>query len=319
MMNRAMSEKSSQAMATVMLTVVTVLWGFSFVLMKNWQESAKRCPGGVVLASFTLIAMRMILALALLALFRPRLFSAPSRREHLSGSAIGVVFFCGFMLQTLGLAWTTPALSAFITSMGSALVPIIGWFWFRIPVRLVSLLGLGVGVLGAGVLGIDSTLTWSWGPGEYLTLVASMVFAVEILMLDRLGRKVESANLTVAFMGTAGVLAAVGAVCLIVAGTQVSPWAGWLTNLLSRRDVLLNLGLLTVFSTVLAFHWMNVYQPRIPASRAALIYLLEPVFGSAFSIWAGHDVLSMNLLIGGGLILGGNLLVELPIWKRSTT
>jgi drug/metabolite transporter (DMT)-like permease len=74
--------------------------------------------------------------------------------------------------------------------------------------------------------------------------------------------------------------------------------------------------LLTVLSTVMAFHWMNVYQPRIPASRAALIYLLEPVFGSFFSICMGLDPLSSNLVIGGGLILGGNFLVELPAWLR---
>ena len=50
----------------------------------------------------------------------------------------------------------------------------------------------------------------------------------------------------------------------------------------------------------------------VPASRAALIYLLEPVFTAIVSVVAGYDPLSIPLLVGGALILLGNLLVELP-------
>jgi drug/metabolite transporter (DMT)-like permease len=78
------------------------------------------------------------------------------------------------------------------------------------------------------------------------------------------------------------------------------------------RDVLL----LTLLSTILATHLMNTYQPRVPASRAALIYLLEPVFAAALSVAVGHDAVTGRLLLGGALILGGNALVELPLWIR---
>ena len=62
---------------------------------------------------------------------------------------------------------------------------------------------------------------------------------------------------------------------------------------------------------------MMIYQPRVAATRAALIYLLEPVFGSMFSIAWGLDSLSQLLLLGGGLVVSGNLLVELPAWLRA--
>ena len=57
---------------------------------------------------------------------------------------------------------------------------------------------------------------------------------------------------------------------------------------------------------------MNSYQPLVPPSRAALIYLLEPVFASVVSVWWGYEELSTALVLGGVLILTGNLLVELP-------
>jgi drug/metabolite transporter (DMT)-like permease len=57
---------------------------------------------------------------------------------------------------------------------------------------------------------------------------------------------------------------------------------------------------------------MNSYQPLVPASRAALIYLLEPIFTAVVSVVAGYDHPSVPLVVGGTLILLGNLLVELP-------
>jgi drug/metabolite transporter (DMT)-like permease len=61
---------------------------------------------------------------------------------------------------------------------------------------------------------------------------------------------------------------------------------------------------------------MNTYQPLVPPSQAALIYLLEPVFSSLVSVVAGYDSLTLPLIIGGALILLGNLLVELPRMLR---
>ncbi len=57
---------------------------------------------------------------------------------------------------------------------------------------------------------------------------------------------------------------------------------------------------------------MTSYKPGGSASRAALIYLLEPVFGGMASIAWQHDKLSVHLVAGGVMIVGGNLLAELP-------
>lgn len=295
-----------------MLVIVTALWGQSFVLMKDWQAHAAGCPGGYALASCTLIAVRMALALAVLAVFRPQLFTKATRREHRAGCLIGVVFFVGFFLQTLGLAWTTPALSAFITSLGSAWVPVLAWVVFRNRVRISTACGLVVAIAGTALLVGGPDLEWAWGPGELLTLASSVIFAAEILMLDRMGRGLESGHLTVAFMATAGLLGLAGGWGLAVAGPGLPRWRDWGVEVMARPEAARDLGLLVILSTVLAFHWMNVYQPRVSASRAALVYLLEPVFGSAFSVAAGYDVVVPTMLVGGGLVIAGNVLVELP-------
>jgi drug/metabolite transporter (DMT)-like permease len=75
---------------------------------------------------------------------------------------------------------------------------------------------------------------------------------------------------------------------------------------------------LSVFCSLLAFSWMNRYQPSVTAVQAAVIYTLEPVFTSAWAlvlpgvlsticgIGYSNEELTMSLLIGGGLVLLAN-------------
>ena len=194
-------------------------------------------------------------------------------------------------------------------------MPLLAFACFRIRVSRPTLAGLAVGIGGAAVLGVRPG-AWELGRGEWLTLAGSVLLAVDLLLLDRLGRDAGPGHLTLGF------LLAHGLPALLLAGglAAVRPWgADWVratAGLLGDPSVLLDLALLTLLSTALAFHWMATYQPRVPASRAALVYLLEPVFGAAFSVAWGHDGLTAPLVLGGCLLLGGNLLVELPGWLR---
>src|SRR5262249_21123504 len=88
----------------------------------------------------------------------------------------------------------------------------------------------------------------------------------------------------------------------------------WAADMLATASVVRDLILLGVLSTAMAFHWMNKYQPRLTPTRAALIYLLEPVFATLFAVAAGYDSITPRMLAGCTLILGGNALVILPAW-----
>lgn len=300
-----------------MLALTTLFWGLSFPLMKDWQEAARGCAGGDIAASATLVCLRMALGLIVLALVRPRLFTAATRREHAAGALLGLVFALGFGFQVIGLAYTTPALSAFFTSLGGAWVPVLTLILFRQTVPVITLLGIGVAVAGAAVMGINTT-DWTLGAGEVLTLLCAVLFAGQILLLDRLGRVLAPDRLTVGLF----TVTAVGASCLatgavLEAGGGLGDWLTWLGAMLGQPALLANLAIQTVFCTVLAFHWMNTYQPQVSAVRAGLIYFLEPVFASAFSLMWGHDEATLRLALGGLLILAGNLLVEVPAWRRT--
>jgi len=200
-------ESISRRRATIMLVLVTLLWGWSFPLVKNWltMASQTQCPGGEIIAALTNMALRYPLALALLGVFQFRIYRMSSWRELSVGLFIGLVMSAGSALQVWGLAEATPALSAFLTSLASAWVPLLALGWFRQVIPRLTWLGLALGIGGAAVLArVDGPEGWTLGRGEGLTLAASVFFAVGILLLDRLGGPVPPGHLTVGYLAGTG-------------------------------------------------------------------------------------------------------------------
>jgi drug/metabolite transporter (DMT)-like permease len=83
--------------------------------------------------------------------------------------------------------------------------------------------------------------------------------------------------------------------------------------------------LLAVFCTVGAYLLMNIYQPRISATEAGLIYTTEPLFTAGYVLFLPvllgtlvhatypNEALTLTTVAGGGLIIAANLVMQ---WKR---
>lgn len=300
--------------ATLMLLIVTALWAFSFPLVTTWQTTATATLHDPLLSAFTLIALRMFPALLLLLVFQPHLVRGLTGQELRAGACLGFVFFLGFALQTWGMATVSPTLSAFLTSLCSVWAPLLAWVFLGVRVPTVMLFGLTLAIMGTVILVAKPDQPISFGLGDGLTLLASLLFGIQMLLLDHLGRKVRPGSLTVGFFATAGLLASVMGTVWASCGVGLERWGTWFLALHLETNVWQVVALLVLLPTVLGFHWMNVYQPKVSASRAALIYLLEPVLAAAISIAMGVDTLSLSLFVGGGLILSGNGFVE--VWGR---
>lgn len=313
----AAPSRPTDSFAAAMLVLACLCWASFFTLCKNWQQAAHACPGGDLVASLTLLGVRTVIALAIFGVLKPRLFLKPTRHELAVGLLLGSLTCLGNIFQVWGLASTSPALSGFFTSLSSLWVPILALVFFRLPVARSTWAGLLLGALGLAILGIKREVSWGIGFGDGLTVLSSLAFAVFILYLDRLGRTVNASHLTLVLIAVSGLPALLLAVCAAAWQGQLLSWLRWLAEILQQPAVLRDMLLLTLLSTILATHLLSTYQPRVPASRAALIYLLEPVFAAVLSILVGHDSVSGRLLLGGALILSGNALVELPLWIRN--
>jgi drug/metabolite transporter (DMT)-like permease len=197
--------RPSESVAAAMLVVACLCWAAFFSLAKNWQQAAGDCPGGELVASLTLLGVRTVIALALFAVFKPRLFLRPRRHELAVGLLLGTLNCLGNIFQVWGLAETSPALSGFFTSLASLWVPILALVFFGLPVARSTWAGMALGIAGLAILlGINRDASWGMGFGNSVTVLSSFAFALFILSLDRLGRTVNASHLTLVLIAVTG-------------------------------------------------------------------------------------------------------------------
>src|SRR6266446_4011775 len=156
-----------------------MIWGTAFVLIKNALADV---------SPLLFNAIRMSLAAVVLAVFfhgELTRFTASSLRY---GFLVGVILFLGNELQTVGLKYTTPSKSAFLTGVPVVLVPVfLALFWRRRIHRWV-VLGVTLAFVGLYLLTIPASAgvglnLASTSRGDLLTLASAVVFGFHIIFV----------------------------------------------------------------------------------------------------------------------------------------
>jgi drug/metabolite transporter (DMT)-like permease len=306
-------------MPVVFLIVACALWGVSFPLLKalNLEQSA-RMPGvsSWFLASWLQCARFGLGAVMLL----PFLFgrARPTPREIRQGLVIALWGGIGMWLQADALAYTAASTSAFLTQAYCLFLPL--WACVRLkraPSKRIVVAVLMV-VLGGGVLSGLRLDSLRLGRGEVETLCAALLFSVQILALEN-PRYVGNRGLSVSFVMFLGItllfvpitaMAAPSLTDCVTAGASVA--AGVI------------IAVLALFCSVGAYLLMNIWQPRVSAMEAGLIYTIEPVFTALYVLFLpamlacligqkyANESLTGTLVVGGALILSANVLMQ---WK----
>ncbi len=129
--------------AEVALAFCSLLWGATFVVVKNALDHA---------SVFIFLAVRFSLAALLMLALSHRALRQFEREDLLAGLRLGCFMFLGYAFQTAGLQYTTPAKSGFVTGSSVVLVPLLlALFWGR---RLTwgAYAGAFVAVCGSGAV-----------------------------------------------------------------------------------------------------------------------------------------------------------------------
>ena len=225
------------------------------------------------------------------------------------------------VFQVDGLAYTPASTSSFLTQTYCILVPLYHAIVGRRFPRLVQLLATAGVLAGIAILSKIDWTQFRMGRGECETLLSTVFFTGQILVLDAPGFFQNRTKMvsTVMFFSTGVVFALVAVLSNhSIVSYKIAAGIGEQFYLIA---------ILVVFCTLLAFNLMNRCQKYIPASEAALIYTLEPVSTSFFATFLPlglsrlvginyeNEQLSTNLLIGGGLILAANLVMQ--IWGHT--
>lgn len=261
------------------LLAAALIWGSSFVIMKNTVDDVP---------VFLLLAIRFSIAFVVLGAVFFRRLRGLDRRFILGGMLCGAMLITAYSLQTFGLVGTTPGKNAFLTAVYCVLVPFLAWIFFRKRPTMWNWLAAVLCVAGIGLVSLNGGLTIA--PGDALSLLSGVCYALHIIALSRLGEKGDVFALSIIQFGTTALLA-------------------WLLHLLTGpADVHLplriwpQLGYLSVLCTCVAITLQALGQKLTPPSQSAILLSLESVFGVLFSLLLGAEALSFQLFSGFALI-----------------
>jgi drug/metabolite transporter (DMT)-like permease len=286
------------------LILATLIWGVSFTVVKDALEEV---------SSLLFLALRFSVgALAIGLVLAPRLtryrYSWRQIRWCILG---GVLLMAGMSLQTTGLRLTTISKSAFLTGLYIVLVPLLSSFVNRVGPRPREWVGIALATLGMALMTMNKDQWQAPSLGDALTIGCAMVFAVHIMVVGAAARSGDAQLATLLQL-------TVCALCL--AGTC---WWIETPRIVWSSRVIFAILLTGVFATAVAIGLQSWAQQSVSATRAALLFALEPVFAFLFAwAWAGEKA-TARVAAGAGLILAGILVVELKPqalvkhqWKR---
>ena len=300
------------------LVLCTGCWAVSFPVMKALSlEQHRLLPNadGWFLTSLG-IMYRFGAAGLVLLLFNVAALKTLTRREIEQGVALAIFGGVGILFQMDGLAYTLASTSAFLTQGYCVFLPLWGWLVLRHRPSFKMFLSTTLVLAGVVVLANLNFNSFKLGRGELETLVGAFMFTGQILLLEN---PRYAANRTGNFSTV--MFLAMSLLCLpLVCATAPDAAACWRAYSSPTAGALL--AVLIGLCTVVGYTLMNRWQRHVTATEAGLIYCLEPLGASVLALflpgWLSHwgglaygnEQLTWQLLVGGGLITGANVLMQ---------
>lgn len=309
----------SQIAADLLLLLVTVAWGTTFVVVKNTIET---------MGPFTYLAVRFLIAGAILLVWhlaragRPKArtqrrdggstVSGPeasvthrlppghawyeaSRGFYVGGLLTGLALFFSYAAQTLGLMTVAAGKSAFITGLYIVIVPIASRAIAREAPDRATIVGVILASVGLALMSLN--LPFQVARGDFLTFLCAIGFSAHIILVGHYSGRGDTVLYTAVQLMI--VALASSAAAFIAERPLLVPASAWPAILFT-----------SIVTTAFAFLVQSAVQQYTSATHTALIFSAEPVFGAIFAWLLAGEVLLPREMAGAGLILAGMLVAE---------
>ncbi|MDQ6741683.1 MAG: DMT family transporter [Candidatus Dormibacteraeota bacterium] len=280
--------RRNQAVYVVLLLGVTAVWGWTFVLVKDAIQAYPTIP---------FLGLRFLIAAAAMALVVRRL---PGRRVLVIGTVIGLPLAGGYLLQTVGLRFTSPGNTGLITGLFFVFTPLLDRL-FGTPIRVRTLLAVAVALAGTLLL----TGGWQAGIrfGDALIVGCAVCFALQIVLLSRWSPGFAAQELTLVQLSICAVLFMLGGATQL----RVPSPSVWFALVITG-----------VFASAVAFFIQTWVQSHLTASRTALVLASEPVWALFFSVILAGQRLDAVQALGAALVIAAIVGHELPLPSRAS-
>lgn len=287
----------------LILLLTTVIWGCAFVAQSVGMDH---------IGPFTFQAVRCLLGvLALLPVIFLFDLKKTDGKNYISrwcdpklwkaGILCGIALFVASGAQQVGLIDTDAGKAGFLTSMYIVIVPFLGLF-FRKKLSPATVLGILVAV--AGLYLVSGAGTTGMAPSDMLMVLCAFAFAVQIVLVERLGMDMDGLRLNCVQCLVCSVLSAV-----VMAFTE-TPVLGDLI------DCALPLAYAGCLSMGVAYSLQIIGQQKVDSVPAAIIMSLESVFAALAGWLLLNERMSPRELTGCGLLFTAVILSQIPARKK---
>jgi drug/metabolite transporter (DMT)-like permease len=278
----------SRFRAEAALLLAALLYGVTFPLVKHALDDIT--PFAYLVGRFTVATV--LLAPVTIVVARAQPLGATRRGVVRAGLVAGVLLFGGYVAQTVGLQYTTPSTSAFVTGLYVVITPVVeAMLRRRLPAPAV-VVGLVLATVGLALL---TDVSVDLGRGVWLTLLCALLFACHIVYVGSTAPHAPPLPFTTVQLAV---------VALLCVPPTAADGVGTFTTYAVVAVVFTGIA-----CSAVALPLQVWGQRRIPATRAALILLAEPVFAGIAS-WIDGEQLDGTQILGAAVILVGIVISE---------
>lgn len=277
---------------SIFALLAAIIWGAAF----SAQSVCAQYLGPLTITALrSLIAFLVLFAVCLLR----RKSDRGTRRDIIIGSIVcGTALFAASNMQQLALNMGASAGKAgFITALYIVLVP-IGQVFFK--QRISSRHWLAVAVAVAGMYFLCITGGFSISPSDLYLLLCALLFAVQILAVDRFSARVDGLVLSCGMFLVVAVLSSLFALPLEEITFGCIAACIW------------PLLYIAVFSSCLGYTFQILAQKGGNPAVVSLLMSLESLFAAVFGALLLGERMSTHELIGCALMIAAIVVAELP-------
>lgn len=269
------------------LTLTAIIWGSGFA------------ASAMALSYYTpyqILAGRFLIGALLLSVVFHQRVRKMQKKTMLKGVLLGVILYIAFVLQTVGLQYTTASKNAFLTAVNVVMVPFIGLLLYKRKIDGFELIGAVGSIVGIALLSLQ--FNGEVNIGDVLTLLCAVGFAFHIFYTARFVQDEDPIALTLMQMVTA---AAIGFFVMGLRGEM---------QFAMHTEALMPLVYLGIFSTTIAYLLQTAAQKFVSDTKAAIILSTEALWGTFFSILLLSEVLTWRMAMGALIIFLAIIIAE---------
>lgn len=291
------TKSSINVFAIFILVVAAVIWGGSFVVVKDSLD---------YVTPLWQLAIRLGVASVTGLIILPSQLKYINKKILFQGVVLGMIFACAVIPQNLSAQLTTAGKCAFLTVSYVAFTPIIELIALKKGLTIQKTSAVVICLTGIAFITLNERLTLQ--TGDILLLITGFFYGVHLVWIDGCdrGKGILAVHILQIFIST--VIAFVAA--LIFEPFKVSV----------NRDFILAMlygGILEVF---VGFLLQIKGQQGTNPSLAGILLSMECVYAAIFGIIFQGDKIAGKMLVGCVLVFASAVIaaveVELPIGKH---